>query len=55
MSKYNLQDLLEGMSDKEFADAQEKDRLENLATRRKPAFPKQGSYGGVRHSLSRGA
>ena len=28
MSKYNLQDLLEGMSDKEFADAQEKDRLE---------------------------
>ena len=28
MSKYNLQDLYEGMSDKEFAAAQEKDRLE---------------------------
>ena len=27
MSKYNLQDIFEGMSDKEFADAQEKDRL----------------------------
>jgi hypothetical protein len=32
----------------------EKERLENLAARRKPAFPKQGSYGGMRHSLSRG-
>ena len=29
MSKYNLHDLFEGMSDKEFADAQEKERLED--------------------------
>jgi hypothetical protein len=35
MSKYNLQDLLEGMSDKEFADAQEKDRLEKHPERDK--------------------
>ena len=35
MSKYNLQDLFEGMSDKEFADAKEKDRLENHPERDK--------------------
>ncbi len=35
MSKYNLHDLFEGMSDKEFADAQEKERLENHPERDK--------------------
>ena len=35
MSKYNLQDLFEGMSDKEFADAKEKDRLEKHPERDK--------------------
>ena len=35
MSKYNLQDLFESMSDKEFADAKEKDRLENHPERDK--------------------
>lgn len=35
MSKYNLQDLLEGMSDEEFANAQEKDRLEKHPERDK--------------------
>ena len=35
MSKYNLQDIFEGMSDKEFADAQEKDRLEKHPERDK--------------------
>lgn len=35
MSKYNLQDLLEGMSDEEFADAQEKERLEKHPERDK--------------------
>ena len=28
MSKYNLIDIFEGMTDKEFSDSQEKDRLE---------------------------
>ncbi len=35
MSKYNLHDLFEGMSDEEFADAQEKDRLEDHPERDK--------------------
>lgn len=35
MSKYNLHDLFEGMSDKEFADAQEKERLEDHPERDK--------------------
>ena len=35
MSKYNLQDIFEGMSDQEFADAKEKERLEKHPERDK--------------------